>query len=79
MFGKHSDDVRFYIDKVLHKTYIDVDENGTEAAAVTAVITEATSLMPDLGPKEFVADKPFTFVIADGKEILFMGEYAYAK
>ncbi len=79
MFGNKVSDINFYIDKVLHKTYIDVDENGTEAAAVTAVMVEATALMPDLGPKEFVADKPFTFVIADGKEILFMGEYAYAK
>lgn len=79
MFGKYSDDVRFYIDSVLHKTYIDVDENGTEAAAVTAVITGAASLAPVTEPKEFVADKPFTFIIADNDEILFMGEYAYAK
>lgn len=67
-----------YIDKVIHKTYIDVDENGTEAAAVTAVIAAgAASIITD-EPIEFKADKPFTFIIRDESsgEIIFMGRLA---
>ena len=70
-----------YIDEVLHKTYIDVDEKGTEAAAVTSVSLGATSSMerPE-EPIEFTADRPFTFVIKDNTsgEILFMGKFMYA-
>lgn len=73
----------FYIDQVLHKTYIDVDENGTEAAAVTAVMMKVTSAvgMEKPQPKQFIANKPFSYYIVDddSKEILFMGEYAFAK
>ena len=72
-----------YIDEVIHKTYIDVDEQGTEAAAVTVVAaTGGASSIPQ--PEEiieFKADKPFTYFICDdiNGEILFMGEYAYAE
>ena len=67
------------ITDVLHKTYIDVDENGTEAAAVTSIGMEATSLPPE--PTAVKFDKPFTFVIRDKQsgEILFMGAYMFAK
>ena len=71
----------FFIDTVLHKTYIDVDENGTEAAAVTAILVEATAAFEPEEPviKDFIADKPFSYIIRDEDtgEILFMGEYAY--
>lgn len=69
-----------YISNVLHKTYIDVNEKETEAAAVTAVILKATSAKPQI-PKEVKLEHPFTFIIrndADG-EILFMGRYNTAK
>ena len=73
------DGENIYIDKVLHKTYIDVDEEGTEAAAVTAVImgTNSLSITPP-EPIEFKADKPFTFIIRDESsgEIIFMGRLA---
>ncbi len=74
---------QFYIDKVLHKTYIDVDESGTEAAAVTAVILE-TGAAIDAEPEpiiDFIADKPFSYYIVDEgtKEIMFAGEYAFAQ
>lgn len=68
---------RFYIDDVLHKTYIKTDEEGTEAAAVTAVVmARTTAIMEEPDPIPFVADRPFTYVIYDSRndEILFMGE-----
>ena len=65
---------------VLHKTYIDVDEQGTEAAAVTAIGMKATSAMPQ-EPIELKFDKPFHFVIRDNTsgEVLFMGRFADGK
>lgn len=66
-----------YIDKVKHKTYIDVNESGTEAAAVTAVIVGVTSFDPT--PKiYFTVDKPFLFAITekDTGAILFIGVVA---
>lgn len=71
-----------FIDSVLHKTYIDVDENGTEAAAVTAILmAPASAHIPDPEPIEFKADHPFTYFIRDDAsgEILFLGQYAFAK
>lgn len=72
----------FFISKVLHKTYIDVDENGTEAAAVTAIMLDTCAAEPEeLVIKEFIADRPFGYYIIDENtsEILFMGEYAFAE
>jgi len=64
-----------YISKVMHKTYIDVNEKGTEAAAATSVGMSATS-----GPQpeemfEMIVDRPFVFTIDDKEsgETLFIG------
>ncbi len=70
-----------WIDKILHKTFISVDEEGTEAAAVTSVMMAgATSAKPE-EPIEVKFDEPFYFAIRDDSngEILFMGRYAYAE
>lgn len=76
-----NDSENICISDVLHKTYIDVDEEGTEAAAVTAIMMNATAA-PSMPQKiyEFRADKPFTYMIRDDEtgDILFMGEYAFA-
>jgi len=64
---------QLFISEVIHQGYIKVDEEGTEAAAATAVIMELTSLPP---PKPvFNADHPFIFLIQDQEtgNILFMG------
>jgi|GEM_PF-281105 len=68
-----------FITDVIHKTFINVDENGTEAAAVTGVGAGGSGIPKD-PPIEFTADKPFTYMIRDDAngEILFMGEYAFA-
>lgn len=52
-----------HIDRVIHKTFIEVDEKGTEAAAVTATTSRAGSAMRPEPPKEFDADRPFMYAI----------------
>ncbi len=78
-FEKMFDDGNMWIDSTIHKTYIKVDEEGTEAAAVTAIGMAGSALPPE--PIELKFNKPFTFVIKDNAngEILFMGKYAFAK
>ena len=66
-----------YISAVVHKAFVDVNEEGTEAAAATAVIMEAGMAMPEK-PVSFVADHPFVYVIRDNRtgDVLFMGRLA---
>lgn len=74
-FSKISD-TDLYISSAVHKSFIDVNENGTEAAAVTS-ITFTTTSMPVEDPKTyFYVDKPFVFAITekDTDAILFIGE-----
>lgn len=68
---------KIYVDSVIHKAKIKVDENGTEAAAVTAVIVkEASAIIKPAEKIEFIADRPFIFCIRDtvSGTILFIGE-----
>ncbi len=62
--------VNLSISRVDHKTYVEVNEEGTEAAAVTNVGIVATS-----APPEFIVNRPFFFAIHDNetKTVLFMG------
>lgn len=78
-FSRMFDRGNMWIDDVLHKTFISVDEKGTEAAAVTAVGMAGTSLPPQ--PIELNVNKPFTFLIRDNAngEILFIGTYSFAE
>ena len=80
-FGPMFDRGDFKIDKALHKTYINVDEEGTEAAAVTAIMMKATGMREYPEPVEMKLDRPFTYVIKDNisGEILFMGRFACAE
>jgi serpin B len=73
-FTKMSDKHSLYIDFVKQKCFIDVNEEGTEAAAVTAVTIKETSALIDK-PIEFKADRPFIYAIEDKKTgmLLFMG------
>lgn len=70
-----TDGANAYIHDVLHKTYIDVNEEGTEAAAVTSVEIRLTSVMEPEEPFEMICDHPFFFAIRDNETglILFMG------
>ena len=66
---------KLWIDFVQHKTYIKVDEQGTEAAAVTAVGIGLMAVMSDSRPFEMIVDHPFFFAITehDSGSILFTG------
>jgi serpin B len=66
-------DVKLYIEKVVHKTFVEVNEEGTEAAAATSVEVGAVSVPPP--PISFSVDRPFFFAIRDNetKTVLFMG------
>ena len=70
-------DENLYISQVIHQTFIEVAEAGTEAAAATAVIVGETSAGPGpvTKPKVFTANHPFIFIIQqkDTGNILFMG------
>ena len=65
------------ISEIIHKTYIDVNESGTEAAAVTAVICELGASPNSFKVKEIsmVVDRPFFFVLSDDESNIpvFMG------
>lgn len=63
------------ISDVIHKAFVDVNEEGTEAAAATAVIMRAMAMRPTQPVPVFRADHPFLFLIRDTRtgSILFMG------
>jgi len=62
------------ISAVIHQAYVDVNEEGTEAAAATGVVMKLTSMGPDRIPV-FRADHPFLFLIRDrtSDSVLFLG------
>lgn len=61
------------ISRVKHKTFVEVNEEGTEAAAVTSVVLGVTSVGPNTNT--FIIDHPFLFVIKEKytNAILFIG------
>jgi serpin B len=62
-----------YISDVIHKAFVSVDEEGTEAAAATAVIMRLTSA--PASPIAVTIDRPFIFLIRDNQTgaVLFIG------
>ena len=63
-------DVELYVSGIKQKTFIEVNEEGTEAAAVTVISIDATSM-----PPSFFADRPFLYLIKEKSTgaILFIG------
>ncbi|XP_059801286.1 leukocyte elastase inhibitor-like [Hypanus sabinus] len=63
-----------FVSKVVHKSFVEVNEEGTEAAAATAIIVALCSLVLE---EQFTADHPFLFFIRHNKtnNILFFGRY----
>jgi serine protease inhibitor len=65
-----------YIDRVKHKTFVEVNEEGTEAAAVTSIGVMAAGLaFPTPPPFSMIVDRPFFCAIRENKTgaVLFMG------
>ena len=64
-----------YIDDVLHKCFVKVDELGAEAAAVTVVEMNESAVMPPEDAAVFHADRPFLFAIYSREDgtIAFLG------
>ena len=67
-----------HIDQIIHKTFIKVDEEGTEAAAVTAVVMENCAFSPEPLPIMNV-DHPFLFIIGNndlplGNDMIFISK-----
>jgi serpin B len=69
--GKKND---LYISAVVHKAFVEVNEEGSEAAAATAVVIGTLSARIDPDPV-FRADHPFLFLIRDNRSgsVLFLG------
>ncbi len=80
-FSGITDDEKLKINAVIHQSFIDVDEEKTEAAAATAItLLTATAIIPVPKPRaEFHADRPFTYFIYDRNTgtILFMGRQTF--
>ncbi len=79
-FSRHADlsgmtgEENLYVDEVIHKAFIEVNEMGTEAAAATAAIIGLKSSLSD-DPVRFNADHPFVFFLLDRQTscIIFTG------
>ena len=74
-FSPMTDDPGIKVEEVKQKSFVDVNEEGTEAAAVTTVMMTDSLAMPAQKPFEMIVNRPFFFVIEDNSTgaILFMG------
>jgi serpin B len=74
-FSGISTQEKLSISAVLHKAFVDLNEEGTEAAAATAVVMRMEAAMLPKPPVVFRADHPFLFLIVDNqtRSILFLG------
>ncbi len=65
-----------YVSEVFHKAFVKVDEDGTEAAAATAMGMMKGMAMHQSKPIPFLANKPFLFYISEvsSNEVIFMGK-----
>ena len=61
-----------FVSSIFHKSFVEVNEEGTEAAAASAETIELRSLSM---PQDFVADHPFLFLIREDLTgvVLFVG------
>ncbi len=74
-FSGITTDVPLRISRVLQQVRVDVDEDGTEAAAATAVMMARLAMLPRPSQAAFIADRPFLFVIRETTSgvVLFSG------
>lgn len=71
-----SEDEHFYVSEVLQKTKLELDDKGTKAAAVTALLFGNTAMPEEHEKKEVFLNRPFAFLIYDeqAEQIVFMGK-----
>ena len=62
--GSHPEG-NLFINRVLHKAFITVDERGTKAGAVTTVEAACGAAMPEEEPKRVILDRPFVYLLID--------------
>jgi serpin B len=62
---------QLFIDEIYHKAFVSVDEQGTEAAAATAVVMSRLGM-----PQQLKIDRPFIYMIRDIETgtVLFVGQ-----
>ena len=63
--GTVSDGLNIVISRVIHKTFISVTENGTQAGAATVVEMRAEGAAEIVEYKEVVLDRPFVYMLID--------------
>jgi serpin B len=81
-FSRMGTQEQLFISAVIHKAFVDVNEEGTEAAAATAITMKRSAAFPSPEePIEFRADHPFVFLIRDNRtqSILFLGRLVNPK
>ena len=68
-------DTPLFVSGVEHASFVEVNEEGTEAAAATGITMRMTAVRPKFEPFNMVIDRPFFFLIEDSatKSLLFMG------
>jgi serpin B len=73
--GMSPEGADLFLADVIHEAFISVDENGTEAAAATAVFAEVSSAPPPEEEVDLTVDRPFLFLVRDTETgtVLFMG------
>jgi serpin B len=77
MFSQMLENEPLFISDIIQIDAIEVDENGTKAAAATAVIMDTNSaIMEEPKTKDVVLDRPFVFLIYDPvmEQIVFLGK-----
>ena len=68
--GEFSGNGRLYISNVIHKTHIEVNQSGTKAAAVTAVVVDGNAMPVEREQKTVILDRPFVYAIVDTESML---------
>lgn len=75
-FSRMTESADVVISRIIHECRIELDESGTEAAAVTGVEVVPTSMAEPPQPMDFYLDKPFVFALMDDQTgaVLFLGK-----
>ena len=66
---------RLFLSEVKHQSFVEINEQGTEAAAATTGVMSLASVQHQPPPFQMIVDRPFLFLISDQqtKSILFVG------